>query len=141
VSVIPAARLIAAEALAGTHLLLIQHYVRELADRSPEHVDRDDLASVRLLALVSLTKAQGPNHDAAFARFAVAPVRGAHLDELRAGAPATRSARSSARRLNTGWEELTSALGRTPTMTELAQYRCVSTAEMDAAAQAMRRTC
>ncbi|TNC29580.1 sigma-70 family RNA polymerase sigma factor [Amycolatopsis alkalitolerans] len=122
-----------AEDLIRAHLPWVHHMVAELTARIPRHVDRDDLTSVALLALVSSAHAYERDRGVPFARFAAARVRGAMLDELRALDGASRMARRLARQVNAGRESLTALLGRTPKARELAHYLNLPLIEMDAA--------
>jgi RNA polymerase sigma factor for flagellar operon FliA len=121
------------------HLPLVGHHVRELLSRVPAHVNRDDLVSAGMIALVTAAKSYDPARGIPFGRFASARIRGALLDELRGLDWASRSVRTRARRLDTVAQELTAALGRTPTSTELAQALGVSVDEVDAVEEDVQR--
>jgi RNA polymerase sigma factor for flagellar operon FliA len=100
---------------------LVGHLVRDMLTRIPNHIHRDDLTSAGLHALVTAARGWDPDRGIPFHRFATTRIRGAILDELRALDWATRSVRTKARATDTTRQNLTTALGRTPTTTELAQ--------------------
>lgn len=110
----------AVEALVRDNLGLVGHLTREAAARLPRHLDTDDLYGAGSLALVQAAKAFDAGLGVPFARFASTRIRGAMIDQMRQRDWATRSVRSRARTLTTVSEELTKALHRTPTTTELA---------------------
>ncbi len=124
VAVTAAATALDAEAidtLVRDHLPLVGHLVREMLSRLPAHVSREDLVSAGMAALATAAKAYDPTRGTPFGSFATTRIRGALLDELRGLDWASRSVRSRARRLDAAQQELTAALGRTPTQTELAE--------------------
>jgi RNA polymerase sigma factor for flagellar operon FliA len=106
--------------LVTSHLPLANHLVREFASRVPSHVDRDDLRSAALFALVTSARAYDASRGAAFTSFAAIRIRGALRDEQRAMDWASRSVRQRARGLDAAREELTATLGRSPSAGEVA---------------------
>ncbi|HET9655443.1 MAG TPA: sigma-70 family RNA polymerase sigma factor, partial [Kineosporiaceae bacterium] len=122
----------AVEELVTGHLPLVGHLARETAARLPRHLDSDDLVGAGALALVQAANAFDPSLGVPFARFAATRIRGAMIDQMRQRDWATRSVRSRARALTAITEQLTSALHRTPTDTELAAASGLSEAEVRA---------
>ena len=120
------------DALIEATIPLVGHLVRELLARVPAHVNRDDLTSAGLAALVTAAGAYQPERGTPFPRFAATRIRGALLDELRALDWASRSVRHRARQADTARQQLTATLGRTPTPTELANALGVATTDLDA---------
>ncbi len=112
------------------HLPLVGHIAREAAARLPRHLDTDDLYGAGALALVQAAQSFDPNLGVPFARFAATRIRGAMIDQMRQRDWATRSVRSRARALAAVTEELTRALNRMPTGTELAAASGMSEAEV-----------
>ena len=108
------------EALVSANLALVGHLTREAAARLPRHLDTDDLHGAGALALVQAARSFDPTLGVPFARFASTRIRGAMIDQMRQRDWATRSVRSRARAIETVAEELTKALHRSPTVTELA---------------------
>ena len=103
------------------HMPLVGHVVREMMSRVPPHVSRDDLLSAGYTALVTAARGFDAERGVPFARFAAARIRGALLDELRGLDWASRSVRQRARRNDSARQELTAELGRTPSVTEVAE--------------------
>ena len=108
------------EHLVRDHLGLVGHLAREAAARLPRHLDADDLVGAGSLALVQAARTFDPALGVPFARFAGTRIRGAMIDHMRQRDWATRSVRSRARSLAAAAEELTKALHRVPSDTELA---------------------
>src|SRR2546430_8856285 len=129
----------ALEELIREHIPLVGHLVRETLSRVPGHVNRDDLTSAGLLALVTAAKAYDPAHGVPFTRFVAIRIKGSLVDALRGLDWATRSVRHRARQVEKVRQELTAALGRTPTTTELAQSLGVAVDELDAVEDDVRR--
>jgi RNA polymerase sigma factor FliA len=127
------------ENLIRDNMALVGHLVREMLSRVPSHVNRDDLTSAGLAALVTAAKSYDPERGIPFARFASTRIRGALLDELRGLDWASRSVRSRARRADTARQELTAALGRTPTATELAAALGVGVDEIESVEEDVQR--
>ena len=106
--------------LVTAHIPLVGHLVREVLARVPGHVDRDDLTSAGLTALVQAAQGFDAERGVPFARYASTRVRGALLDELRGVDWASRSVRRTARDLDQTRTQLTHRLGRVPTDAEVA---------------------
>jgi RNA polymerase sigma factor for flagellar operon FliA len=106
--------------LVTSHIALVGHLVRETLARVPGHVDRDDLTSAGLTALVQAAQAYDAERGVPFGRYAATRVRGALLDELRGVDWATRAVRRRARDLDETRTRLTHSLGRVPTDAEVA---------------------
>jgi RNA polymerase sigma factor for flagellar operon FliA len=114
------------------HLPLVAHIVRETMGRVPGHVDRDDLTSAGLTALVQAAQAYDDSRGVPFDRYAATRIRGAVLDELRSVDWASRSVRRRARDLDAARGRLATALGRTPTTAELAAAAGLTDREVEA---------
>ena len=119
------------EDLVRDHLPVVGHLVRELTGKLPAHVNRDDLTSAGMAALVTAAQSYDAERGTPFARFAATRIRGALLDELRGLDWASRSVRRRARQVDTARQQLTAALGRTPTAEELAATLSVTVAEIE----------
>ena len=120
------------EALIVKHMALVGHIVRETLARVPAHVDRDDLTSAGLAALVQAAHAYDPSRGVPFNRYAATRVRGALVDELRSIDWASRSVRRRARELDQTRSELANALGRAATDAEVATAAGMSIDEVTA---------
>jgi RNA polymerase sigma factor for flagellar operon FliA len=120
------------EALIEQHMALVGHIVRETMARVPAHVDRDDLTSAGLAALVQAAQAYDPDRGVPFARYAATRIRGALVDELRSIDWASRSVRRRARELEATRARLAAALGRTASDAEVASATGLSVEEVAA---------
>lgn len=117
--------------LVRSHLPLVGHLVRELAGRLPSHINRDDLASAGMMALVTSAQGFDDSRGVPFARFATIRIRGALTDELRNMDWASRGVRSRAREVDATRSELTASLGRSPRREEVARKMGVDVADLD----------
>jgi RNA polymerase sigma factor FliA len=106
--------------LIESNMPLVGHIVRETMARIPAHVNRDDLTSAGLAALVQAAQGFDAERGVPFARYAATRIRGAILDELRSIDWASRSVRRRARDLDETRNRLSGALGRVPTDAEVA---------------------
>jgi RNA polymerase sigma factor for flagellar operon FliA len=102
------------------HIPLVGHLVRETLGRVPAHVNREDLLSAGLTALVQAGRAYDASRGVPFARYAATRIRGALLDELRSVDWASRGVRRRARDLDDTRARLSVTLGRTPSDLEVA---------------------
>ncbi len=127
------------EDLVRAHLPLVGHLVREMLSRLPAHVCREDLVSAGMAALAGAAKSFDPERGTPFGSFATTRIRGALLDELRGLDWASRSVRARARRIETAQQQLTAALGRTPTPRELAESLGISVEEIKAVDEDVQR--
>jgi RNA polymerase sigma factor for flagellar operon FliA len=117
--------------LVKTHLPLVGHLVRDVIARVPAHVHRDDLVSAGMYALTLAAQSFDPTRGVPFASFASLRIRGALTDELRGMDWASRAVRSRARDVEVAREDLTAALGRTPTRAELAETLDLTVHDID----------
>ena len=124
------ATLVVDDALISAHLPLVHHVVRETMNRVPTHVDRDDLVSAGLMALVKAANGFDASRGVPFSAYAATRVRGAVLDELRGIDWASRSVRRTARSLDATRSELAVALGRTASDAEVATALGISLDEV-----------
>src|SRR4051794_37599769 len=109
------------EDLIVLHVPLVGHIVRETMARVPSHVDRDDLSSAGLAALVQAARSYDAERGVPFNRYASTRIRGAILDELRSIDWASLSVRRRARELDSTRSQLASLLGRPANTAEIAQ--------------------
>lgn len=101
------------------NLPLVGYLVTELCARAT-HLSRDDLASAGALALVNAAGAFDETLGVPFGAFARRRIVGAFADEMRSQDWATRSARKRIRETLAVQETLMAALGRTPSVDEIA---------------------
>src|ERR1700712_1843686 len=101
------------------NLPLVGYLVSELCAKAT-HLSRDDLASVGSLALITSAEAFNPDLGVPFGAFARRRIVGAFADDMRASDWAPRSVRKRIKETLKVRETLTSALGRTPNLDEVA---------------------
>lgn len=129
----------AQEELIRENIPLVGHLVREILGRVPSHVNRDDLTSAGLAALVTAARGYDAERGIPFGRFAAMRIRGALLDELRSLDWASRSVRSRARQAEMARQDLTAALGRVPTATEIADSLGIAVSEVESVEEDVQR--
>ncbi|MFC7496884.1 MULTISPECIES: sigma-70 family RNA polymerase sigma factor [unclassified Nocardioides] len=119
-----------AEQLAVDHIPLVAHLVREVSGRIPASVDRDDLRSAGLVALVAASQAFDPDLGVPFAAYAAQRIRGALLDELRSVDWASRSVRRKGRDIEAARQRLAAAMGQFPDDRAVADSLGISLSEV-----------
>ncbi|HKC29365.1 MAG TPA: sigma-70 family RNA polymerase sigma factor [Jatrophihabitans sp.] len=118
--------------LIRAHLPLVRHLVNELVQRIPTHVNRDDLVSAGMVALVTSARGFDGSRGVPFGRFASIRIRGALTDELRTMDWASRAVRSRAREAESVRTILANRLGRSADRQEVAAEMGVRVDELDA---------
>lgn len=108
--------------------VLIEHYaplvgyvVGLVLHRLPSEVERDDLKQYGALGLINAVERFDPTKGVPFEAYARIRIRGAITDGLREADWAPRSVRHRARLLEAAHQDLLAALGRDPTVEELAE--------------------
>jgi RNA polymerase sigma factor FliA len=104
-----------------TYAPLVKYVAGRLGSGLPAHVDDEDLVSYGLLGLIGAIERYDPERDVKFETYAIARIRGAIIDELRALDWVPRSVRSRARDIERAIAELEAKLGRAPTDEEIAK--------------------
>ncbi|MBJ7358822.1 MAG: FliA/WhiG family RNA polymerase sigma factor [Nocardioides sp.] len=127
------------EELVEQHLPLVGHIVRETAARVPAHVDKEDLRSAGLVALVTASRAFDPERGIPFARYASTRIRGAIVDELRSADWASRAVRRRGRDIETVRSTLAASRRRAPDDAEVAAELGISVAEVRRSAEDLAR--
>jgi RNA polymerase sigma factor for flagellar operon FliA len=125
--------------LVTANIALVGHLVRESLSRLPGHVNRDDLTSAGMTALVQAARSWDETRGVPFVRYASTRIRGAILDELRGIDWASRSVRRRARDLDGVRSRLAVQLGRIPTDAEVATAAGLSVEEVAANAEDVAR--
>src|SRR5437763_8441362 len=110
---------------------LVKYAAGRLGSGLPAHVDEQDLVSYGLLGLIGAIERFDPDRDVKFETYAIARIRGAIIDELRALDWVPRSVRSRARDIERAITALEAKLGRAPTDEEIAQRLGVSGDELE----------
>jgi RNA polymerase sigma factor FliA len=139
----PAATVAAAsadiEARVRDNLPLVGHIVREMLSKLPQHISRDELTSAGMLALTLSAQHFDAERGVPFASYAGQRIRGALVDELRGMDWAPRSLRRTAREARDVQDQLTAALGRSPSKAEHAAALGISVGELDQAQSKVAR--
>ena len=114
-----------------TYAPLVKYVAGRLGSGLPAHVDEGDLVSYGLLGLIGAIERYEPDRDIKFETYAIARIRGAIIDELRALDWVPRSVSSRARQIERAIGELEARLGRAPTDEEIAAKVGVTVEELD----------
>src|SRR5262249_2401065 len=114
-----------------TYAPLVKFVAGRLGSGLPAHVDENDLVSYGLLGLIGAISKYEPERDVKFETYAIARIKGAIIDELRALDWVPRSVRSFARSFERASGELEARLGRAPSDDEVAGKLGISTDELD----------
>ncbi len=114
-----------------TYAPLVKYVAGRLGSGLPPHVDEADLASYGLLGLIGAIERYDPERDVKFETYAIARIKGAIIDELRAMDWVPRSVRSRARDIERAIGELEGKLGRAPTDAEIAAKLGISESELE----------
>src|SRR6266576_2315962 len=89
-----------------TYAPLVKYVAGRLGSGLPAHVDEGDLVSYGLLGLIGAIERYEPDRDVKFETYAIARIRGAIIDELRAMDWVPRSVRARARDIERAIAEL-----------------------------------
>lgn len=114
-----------------TYAPLVKYVAGRLGSGLPPHVDEADLASYGLLGLIGAIERYDPERDVKFETYAIARIKGAIIDELRAMDWVPRSVRSRARDIERAIGELEAKLGRAPSDAEIAARLGISESELE----------
>ena len=123
-----------------TYAPLVKYVAGRLGAGLPAHVDEGDLVSYGLLGLIGAIERYDPARDIKFETYAIARIKGAIIDELRALDWVPRSVRSRAREIERAIAELESKLGRSPTDGEIAKRVGISQEELEESLTAISRS-
>ena len=110
------------EMLLTQHLPQVRYIARRIHGRLPRNVQLEDLVHEGVIGLMDALDKFDPLKQVQLKSYAQFRIRGAILDSLRAGDWSPRSLRAKARQLEKGRVEMSAALGRSPTDSELAEY-------------------
>lgn len=109
-------------ALIEKHVGLVRLLAQRQLKDIPPWMERDDLISYGYFGLIDAAERFDPERGVKFESFATPRIRGAILDGLRAVDWVPRSVRSLGRDVRRATEALEHELGRTPSVTELAEH-------------------
>jgi len=99
---------------------LVKYVAGRVAVGLPLNVEQSDLVSYGIFGLIDAIEKFDPDRGYKFETYAIARIKGAMLDELRATDWVPRSVRAKARSLEKAYGKLQAKLQRTPTDDELA---------------------
>jgi RNA polymerase sigma factor for flagellar operon FliA len=114
-----------------TYAPLVKYVAGRLGSGLPAHVDEGDLVSYGLLGLIGAIERYDPTRDIKFETYAIARIKGAIIDELRALDWVPRSVRSRAREIERAIGELESKLGVAPTDEQIAEKIGITVEELE----------
>src|SRR5918997_5790943 len=123
-----------------TYAPLVKYVAGRLGSGLPAHVEEGDLTSYGLLGLIGAIERFDPERDIKFETYAMARIRGAIIDELRALDWVPRSIRARARDIERAIGELEARLGRAPTDEEIAAKLGLSQDELNESLSEISRT-
>ena len=126
-------------ALVVQNLPLVGYLVSEVWAKAT-HLSRDDLASAGAVALITSADAFDPTLGIPFGAFARRRIVGSFADEMRSSDWASRGARHRIKETLAVKETLTAALGRTPSIDEIASSLGVDRTEVTAGLTDAART-
>jgi RNA polymerase sigma factor FliA len=113
-----------------TYAPLVKYVAGRVGSGLPSHVDEGDLVQYGLLGLISAIQRYDPERDTKFETYAIARIKGAIIDELRAMDWVPRSVRARAREIERAIAELEKKLLRAPTDAEIAEKLGISEDEL-----------
>jgi RNA polymerase sigma factor for flagellar operon FliA len=109
------------DVLVALGMPIVARVASRIARRVPRSIARDDLFGAGAEGLVRAIAGYDPSHEAGFEPYAEARIRGAILDELRAGDVLSRRARAKAAHATRTAHALERELGRAPSDEEIAR--------------------
>lgn len=92
----------------------------KLKQRLPSNIELDDLLGYGHLGLLDAVNRYDPDKKESFRKFAEIKIKGAMLDYLRSLDIVPRNKRRQIKELDEAWDQLSTELGREPTLEELA---------------------
>jgi RNA polymerase sigma factor FliA len=114
-----------------TYAPLVKYVAGRLGSGLPAHVDEGDLVSYGLLGLIGAIERYDPDRDVKFETYAIARIKGAIIDELRAMDWVPRSVRARAREIERAIADLERQLLRAPTDEEIAKKVGITEEELE----------
>ena len=114
-----------------TYAPLVKYVAGRLGAGLPAHVDESDLVSYGLIGLMGALERFDPAREIKFETFAIARIRGAIIDELRALDWVPRSVRSRAREIERAIGQLEAQLHRAPSDEEIARKLEISPDDLE----------
>jgi len=122
----------ARDALILNYSPLVKYVAGRLASGLPQSVDTADLISYGIFGLIDAIKKFDPDRAIKFETYAIARIKGAIIDELRALDWVPRSVRSRAREIEASYLTLENQFKRVPSDQEVADHMGVSLKDFQA---------
>ena len=116
----------ARDALILNYSPLVKYVAGRLASSLPQTVDTADLISYGIFGLIDAIEKFDRSRAIKFETYAIARIKGAIIDELRAMDWVPRSVRSRAREIESAYVALENRLRRVPSDNEVAEYMGIS---------------
>jgi RNA polymerase sigma factor FliA len=123
-----------------TYAPLVKYVAGRLGSGLPAHVDEGDLVSYGLLGLIGAIERYDPDRDVKFETYAIARIKGAIIDELRAMDWVPRPVRARARDIERAIAELEKKHMRAPTDEEIAEKLGITQEELETSLSEIGRT-
>jgi RNA polymerase sigma factor for flagellar operon FliA len=123
-----------------TYAPLVKFVAGRLGSGLPAHVDEGDLVSYGLLGLIGAIERYDPDREIKFETYAIARIKGAIIDELRALDWVPRSVRARARDIERAIAELEKKLHRAPSDEEIATKLGMTEEELGASLTEISRS-
>lgn len=120
----------ARESLIVTYSPLVKYVAGRLSSSLPQTVDTSDLISYGVFGLIDAIEKFDMERGIKFETYAIARIKGAIIDELRAMDWVPRSVRARAREFEAAYVALENRLKRVPTDPEIATQMGISTREL-----------
>src|SRR5678815_491617 len=114
-----------------TYAPLVKFVAGRLGSGLPAHVEEGDLVSYGLLGLIGAIERYDPDREIKFETYAIARIKGAIIDELRALDWVPRSVRARARDIERTIATLEAKLHRAPTDEEIAGKLGIEVEELE----------
>lgn len=114
------------DALFHQHLPLVRRIAHHMIAKLPANVELDDLIQVGMIGLTDALSRYEVAQGVQFETFASQRIRGAMLDELRAGDWMSRSSRKSQKEIEQALHRVEQRLGRSPLESEIAEELGIS---------------
>src|SRR4029079_9688500 len=114
-----------------TYAPLVKYVAGRLGSGLPAHVDEGDLVSYGLLGLMGAIERYEPDRDVKFETYAIARIKGAIIDALRAMDWVPRAVRSRDPEIERAIAELEAKLGIAPTDEQIAEKIGITIKELE----------
>ena len=111
---------------------LVKYVAGRVSVGLPQNIEQADLVSYGIFGLIDAIAKFDPDRNVKFETYAIARIKGAIIDELRAIDWVPRSVRAKARAVEKAYAALETTLLRTPTDAEVAAEMGISEADLDA---------